>query len=109
MLSALQSAKNMNLLDEKMMGIELGPEPIVIKMVKDVAGPAFRTFASSRKDDPTPNLLATALSAFYTAGADINWMAYHADFASCQVVLDLPAYAWVSDVERNLIIGLRHC
>jgi acyl transferase domain-containing protein len=95
MLSALQSAKEMQLLDERMMGIELGPEPIVIKMVKDVAGSAFRTFASCRRDESSLDLIATALAEFYTAGANINWMAYHADFSSCQVVLDLPAYAWV--------------
>lgn len=94
MLGALQSAKDLHLLDEKMMGLELGPEPIVIKMVKEVAGPAFQMFASSRKDEPAFNLLATALATFYTAGADINWTAYHADFTSCQVVLNIPAYAW---------------
>ncbi|KAH5277151.1 non-reducing polyketide synthase elcA-like protein [Parastagonospora nodorum] len=94
MLGALQAARQMSLLDEKMMGIELGPEPVVIKMVKEVAGPAFQTFASSRKDEPALNILASALSAFYTAGTDVKWTAYHADFPSAQVVLELPAYAW---------------
>ena len=97
MLGALQSARDLHILDEKLMGVELGPEPIVIKMVKEVAGSAFQTFASSRKDESTFDLLAVALSTFYTAGAHINWTAYHADFLSCQVVLDLPAYAWVCD------------
>jgi iterative type I PKS product template protein len=94
MLGALHSAKEMNLLDEKMIGVELGPEPVVVKMVKEIAGPAFQIFASSRKDESALNLLATALSTFYTAGTDVNWTAYHADFPSSQVVLELPAYAW---------------
>nr|QGS83604.1 polyketide synthase [Shiraia bambusicola] len=94
MLSALSAAKEIGLLDDKMMGIEIGPDPVVVKMVKEVAGPTFRTFASVRKGEDTSAVLASALSAFYTAGADIDWMTYHSDFASCQVVLDLPAYAW---------------
>ncbi|KAH8730335.1 hypothetical protein GQ44DRAFT_747268 [Phaeosphaeriaceae sp. PMI808] len=94
MVGALQSARNLNFLDEKMIGIELGPQPIVISMVKELTGPNFRTFASSCIDRSALDLLATSLSSFYTAGADINWMLYHADFLSCQVVLDLPAYSW---------------
>lgn len=94
MLGALQSAKDMHLIEEKMMGIEIGPAPVVIKMVKEIAGPAFRTFASSRKGDDAWKLIAPALSAFYAAGADIKWMAYHADFRSCQKVLELPSYGW---------------
>lgn len=94
MFGALQAAKQMLLLDEKMMGIELGPEPIVVKMIKEVAGPSFQTFASSRRGESSFSLLATALSTLYTHGSDVNWTAYHADFESSQVVLDLPAYAW---------------
>lgn len=94
MVGAISSAYSLRLIDEKMMGVEVGPEPIVVKMVKEVLGPAFRTFASCRKGEDSSRLLASALSAFYTAGTDVDWMAYHADFTSCQVVLDLPAYSW---------------
>ncbi|KAH7094400.1 hypothetical protein FB567DRAFT_510112 [Paraphoma chrysanthemicola] len=94
MLSALQSAKDLHLLDETMTGIEIGPEPIVIKMVKEVAGSNFRAYASSRREVPTLDLLALGLADFYNAGADIDWTAYHESFPSCQVLLELPAYAW---------------
>ncbi|KAL6705696.1 hypothetical protein ACN47E_006485 [Coniothyrium glycines] len=94
MFGAISSAKDLHLVDEKMIGIELGPEPVVVKMVKEIVGPAFRTFASCRRGESSAVLLATALSTFYTAGADIDWSAFHADFESCQVVLDLPAYGW---------------
>ncbi|KAF2795492.1 ketoacyl-synt-domain-containing protein [Melanomma pulvis-pyrius CBS 109.77] len=94
MLGALNAAKDMHFIEEKMMGLEIGPAPVVIKMVKEMIGPSFQTFASSRHGKDTYRLLAPALSAFYTAGADIDWMAYHADFLSSHVVLELPAYGW---------------
>ncbi|KAI9689658.1 MAG: Type I Iterative PKS [Bogoriella megaspora] len=94
MLGALDAAKSDGILDEKMLGIEIGPAPVVIKMVKDVAGPNFQHFASIRKDEDTWKLLVQALSKSYSAGADINWTAYHKDFESAQRCLDLPAYSW---------------
>ena len=94
MLDALKLAQNEGLVDERMMGIEIGPAPVVAKMIKEVAGSSFQAFASVQKGEDTWNLLTQALSKFYVSGMNIDWTVYHQDFQSCQKCLDLPAYSW---------------
>ena len=94
MLDALTMAKSNGILTEKMMGIEIGPASVVANMVKDSVGGAFRALASCRKGEDNWKLITQVLYSAYTAGADIDWMAYHKSFASCQQCLSLPAYSW---------------
>ena len=94
MLDALAIAKSNGILTEKMIGIEIGPAPVVANMVKDSVGGAFRALASCRKGEDNWKLLTHVLNSAYTAGADIDWMAYHKSFTSCQQCLSLPAYSW---------------
>ena len=94
MLDALTVAKSEDILTEKMIGIEVGPAPVVANMVKDSVGGVFRALASCRKGEDNWKLLTQVLYSAYISGADIDWMAYHKNFASCQQCLSLPAYSW---------------
>ena len=94
MLDALRVANDEGIIGEKMMGIEIGPSPVVAKMVKEAAGQSFQTFASCQKGEDTWKLLSQALTKFFTSGIDIDWTAYHKDFESCQRCLELPVYSW---------------
>ncbi|KAF4548432.1 Polyketide synthase CTB1-like protein [Elsinoe fawcettii] len=94
MFDALTAAKDEGLLNDKMFGVEIGPAPVVAKMVKEVAGPGFQTFASMRQGDDSWKHIACALSKFYAGGANIDFNAYHKDFESAQRVLQIPAYSW---------------
>lgn len=95
MVRSLTAAKQQGLIDESVMGIEIGPAPVVTAVIKDIAGlAAMQTFASVRKGRDTWDLLSTALSKMYVMGASINWTRYHEDFLGCQQVLELPAYGW---------------
>ena len=94
MIEALNIAKEGGIIGEEMIGIEIGPAPVVVKMVKEVAGPSFQTFASIQKGEDTWKLFTHALARLYTAGTDIDWTGYHKDFGSSQQCLDLPGYSW---------------
>ena len=94
MLDALQSSQKESLLDEKMNCIEIGAGTVLSKMVQDVTGNKLRIFASMRKGENAWKFLTQALSSFHAAGSTIDWPTYHRDFASCQQVLELPAYSW---------------
>ncbi|KAF2230550.1 ketoacyl-synt-domain-containing protein [Viridothelium virens] len=94
MLEALKLAKEEGLLEEKMIGVEIGSAPVVVKMIKEVAGSSFQTFASIQKGEDSWKLLSDALSKFYIKGVEVDWTAYHKDFESCQQCLDLPSYSW---------------
>lgn len=95
MVRSLTAAKEQGLIDDSVMGVEIGPAPVVTAVIKDIAGSAgMQTFASVRNGKDTWELLSKALSRMYMMGADIAWSKYHQDFAGCQQVLELPAYGW---------------
>lgn len=94
MCGALQHAKEMQVMTDKTIVIEIGPHPVVTRMVKATLGPQITTFNTLQQDKDTWSLLTQMLSAFYSANANIKWQEYHRDFISSQKVLRLPAYSW---------------
>lgn len=90
LLQGLQSG----LIDDKMLGIEIGPAPVVCKMVRDVLGTRFDSFPTIRRETDTWALVNAALSRLYIRGYDILWRVLHSDFPGCQQLLELPAYGW---------------
>jgi acyl transferase domain-containing protein len=94
MFKALQEARSSNVIGEQTMTLEIGPHPAISGMVKAVLGTKTTAIASSQRGRPTFQVLAAALKILYTAGADIRWAKYHADFKASQEVIPLPAYSW---------------
>ncbi|KAF4429939.1 beta-ketoacyl synthase [Fusarium austroafricanum] len=94
MSEAVAAAKAEGVLDDRTIGVEIGPAAVVTHMVKEVVGPSMKTFASVHRRKDTWLLLTEALSAMYLAGANVEWGRYHQDFPGCHQVLQLPAYGW---------------
>ncbi|KAK3386514.1 polyketide synthase for naphthopyrone YWA1 [Podospora didyma] len=92
---AVQHAISQEVLSEKTICLEIGPDPVVTRLLKANISPSTRALASVRK---TENLWATlggTLTALYLAGVDIQWDGYHRDSpASSKQVIALPAYQW---------------
>lgn len=94
MVSALQSAMQKNIIDNKTFTLEIGPHPLVCGMVRATLGPEMRTLPTlQRGADVWPNL-TSILQSLYNAGLDLDWNAYHAPFKTAHTVLDLPTYGW---------------
>ncbi|KAF7198010.1 Polyketide synthase CTB1 [Pseudocercospora fuligena] len=93
-MTAVGVAAADGLLHEKMIAIEMGPSPVVSRMVKDIVGSSMQTFASIHKGMDTWQLLTEGLAAMYLAGANPDWSRYHEDFPQSHEVLQLPAYGW---------------
>ncbi|KAH9242504.1 hypothetical protein K456DRAFT_1820977 [Colletotrichum gloeosporioides 23] len=91
---ALNIAKSEDLINDKSIAVEIGPAPVVCRMVKDVVGPQMQVFASLHKGIDTWQLLVEALAGMYMAGVNIEWDKFHEDFPECHEVLQLPAYGW---------------
>lgn len=94
MVDALAYAKKEGLLDGNIIGLEIGPAPVVTRMVKEVAGPSMFTFASMQKGQDTWKLMSQSMSQLYMLGVNLDWSRYHDDFPQCQQILELPAYGW---------------
>ena len=91
---ALQSARQVGVMTEQSILLEVGPHPAVSGMVKATLGPQM-TVISSLNRKSARDVLADALKVVYEAGADVAWAAYQSDFkASHNVIQGLPAYSW---------------
>lgn len=91
---AVRSAKMDGYLDEKTMTIEIGPAPVVTKMLRAEIGADLKTFHCLQKGQNATILLAQLCAHLYNSGAEINWSEYHKDFKSAQKVVDIPTYHW---------------
>lgn len=94
MMQALLAARTEKLIGDTTMALEIGPHPAIGGMVRAVLGSQVPTLASSQRGRPAWSVLGTTLKQMYTAGADLRWMAYHADFKASHKVLSLPTYTW---------------
>ena len=91
---ALEAAKISEAINEKSMVIEVGPQPVVSKMIKAVLGDSCASLSSLEpKGDPW-KLLTKILSTLYVSGVELTWTDYHRDFKASHSVLHLPAYSW---------------
>lgn len=91
---ALRSAKDTSLVTPSTTFIEIGPNPILCRMIKTCLGDFTTTLASLDRRLDTWKGFTSALSSLYTTGAQIDWVGYHRDFTRSQQVLSLPSYAW---------------
>ncbi|KAG4218987.1 Non-reducing polyketide synthase fsr1, partial [Phytophthora cactorum] len=94
MRKALLTANSRHILGDQSTTLEIGPHPAISGMVRSVLGSQTKTLASLQRGRPVFQTLVAALKSLYTAGADIRWSGYHADFKASHKVIPLPAYSW---------------
>ncbi|EGX97261.1 polyketide synthase, putative [Cordyceps militaris CM01] len=93
-MQALHAGTDAGIIDDKTYGIEFGPHPVVAGMVKSTLGPAVKVLPTLRRNADAFEVMTETLSAFYNAGASINWDEYFCDIPYAQTVIPLPAYNW---------------
>ncbi|KAH8200904.1 hypothetical protein TruAng_004913 [Truncatella angustata] len=94
MHKALLAANSHHIIGDQSTALEIGPHPAITGMVKAVLNSQITCLASLQRGRPAFQLLTASLKALYTAGSNIRWSAYHADFKASHKVLALPAYSW---------------
>ncbi|KAH8841019.1 Type I Iterative PKS [Pyricularia oryzae] len=94
LLGAVTAAKAEGLVGERSIAVEIGPAPVVCRMVKEVIGAQMQTFTSLHRHSETWELLGKAAAAIHVAGLHLDWDKYHDDFPQYHQVLQLPTYAW---------------
>jgi len=94
MTAALLGAKAAQLINDKTMAVEIGPQPTVCGMVKSTLGSSMAVFPTLHPVKDVWTHLSTLLGSLYSSSHDINWFEWHKSFEACQRVIELPAYAW---------------
>ncbi|KEY74802.1 hypothetical protein S7711_06489 [Stachybotrys chartarum IBT 7711] len=94
MISALLAGRSAGFISDNTITVEIGPHPAMGGMIRGVLGSQVPTVASVHRGRSIWSVLTTTLKQLYTAGADLCWKEYHADYKSLVKVLPLPTYSW---------------
>lgn len=93
-LSALQAARDIDIIEESNVWIEIGPHPVSIGFVKSTLPSTNLTVPSLRRGEDNWVTLSQTLASLHLAGVDFSWNEYHRPFEPALRLLDLPTYAW---------------
>lgn len=94
-LQTIEECKRTGIIDDRTVWLEMGPHPVCMGMVKAILKlPAYLTLPTLKKEESSLVTIANSISKVYTAGVDINWMAYQKEYESAHRLLPLPTYAF---------------
>ena len=94
MVKAVEAAKSSGILGQGIKLIEIGPAPVVSRMINSASGLSLEILPTLQQNESSWELVTNALCTLYMSGADIAWSEFHRDFPSCHQVLQLPSYSW---------------
>jgi noranthrone synthase len=94
MEKVLLQAKGSQLITDKTISVEVGPQPLVSGMIKTTLGSNMTTVPTLQRNKDTFANLSTAITILYNKGYEINWVAYHEPFKGAHKVIELPSYKW---------------
>ncbi|KAK4212648.1 hypothetical protein QBC37DRAFT_465256 [Rhypophila decipiens] len=89
--------------------IEVGPGPVCLSFVRQtLSSPASKILHSIDSTASNWTSISKTLSSAYTAGVQVDWLAFHGSYEKHLSLLKLPAYAWdmkdywVTYTDKNL-------
>ncbi|PQE21599.1 polyketide synthetase protein [Rutstroemia sp. NJR-2017a WRK4] len=94
MVGAIQSAISQKMMSTDTVCLEIGPDPVVMGMLKVTISSSIKALATVRKNDSIWATMSEALSSLYQSGLEIQWNEFHRDFDASQKVISLPSYQW---------------
>lgn len=99
--AAVEASRRDKLLDPNAISVEIGPRPILSKMVSAILRADCKCYPSLRPKEDAFRTIASTLSCLYLAGLTVDWDEYHRDFRASHEVISLPTYSW--DLENYWI------
>ncbi|OJJ77432.1 hypothetical protein ASPBRDRAFT_70836 [Aspergillus brasiliensis CBS 101740] len=91
---ALERARDMGLVDDTTVWVEIGPHPVCLGFVKATLEGVSLAVPSLRRGENAWCTLAQSLVALHSAGIPVGWSEFHRPFERALCLLDLPAYSW---------------
>jgi iron transport multicopper oxidase len=92
--SAVQNAREVELIQDSSVFIEIGPHPICSGMIRSILGDTPQTLPTLKRKQHEWEVIAKSLASLQDMGFSINWSEYHRDFEKACRLLTLPAYAF---------------
>lgn len=94
MFGVLRNAHSAGVLDSRSVVLEIGPSPLICRMVQNTLGLTVLALASLKRNHDSLSLLTESLSSLYKLGCNIDWKEYHAGFPMSHSVVQMPSYNW---------------
>ena len=91
---AIKSAKKDNTIAAKSFVIEVGPHPVLTRLVAATLGSEVTAVPTLQMKQDDWKVVSDSIRQLYTAGKDICWQEFHRGFGASRKVLQLPAYNW---------------
>ncbi|PKX88468.1 type I polyketide synthase [Aspergillus novofumigatus IBT 16806] len=92
--SAVRNARDVGLVQESTIFIEIGPHPICSRMVRSNLGDPTQTLPTLRRKENPWKVIVGSLTSLHDMGFSINWSEYHRDIEGACRLLTLPAYSF---------------
>lgn len=93
-LAALESARDISVITDETVWVEIGPHPVCCGFVKSSIPSTTVAVPSLRRGETNWTTMTQGLAALHLAGVEIGWNEFHGPFERQLRLLDLPTYAW---------------
>lgn len=92
-VGALEAAREIGIIDDKTIWIEIGPHPVCASLIRGYIADA-KVAASLRRDEDNFGTLSSTLASLHRVGLAVNWNEYHRPYERCHTLLSLDSYMW---------------
>ncbi|KAB5566230.1 putative polyketide synthase, partial [Coniochaeta sp. 2T2.1] len=92
-VDALDAAKDLGIIDDKTVYIDVGPHPVCASLVRNWNRQA-KSFGSLRRDEDNFVTLASTLSGIHNLGLPLRWNEYFRPYERSLRLLNLKSYRW---------------
>ena len=94
-IEAINSSQNIELIDERTLWVEIGPESSCSTMIQSILGVSSdHTVRSLSRRENNWSTLSTGIAKGYDHGMNVNWGEYNREFEDALSLLELPPYAF---------------
>lgn len=93
-VTALEVARDMGLIDESTVWLEIGPHEAYSRFVRNTMQDGTLTIASLKLNEDNWQTFSRSMTQLHNVGVDLGWHGWHAPFESHLRMLELPAYQW---------------
>ncbi|KHN97625.1 Beta-ketoacyl synthase [Metarhizium album ARSEF 1941] len=91
--AATEAARDLGVVDENTIWIDVGPHPVCVGFVKKLI-PQARTGSSCRRNEGSMATVAKTLVTLHLAGITPHWSEYYRANEKAYALLNLPKYSW---------------
>jgi len=93
-VGALEAARDLGIIDDKTVWIDIGPHPVCGTFVRSYMGNNAKVVSSLRRNEENFATVAKSLATLHCEGLPVCWNEYFRPYEKAHHLLNLPRYKW---------------